>query len=1033
MRTRFAFLSALFLLLVGQVIFAQVTGTVEDADGFPLADAQVAVRGGDVSEITDENGAFSIDAQVGDVLIVTDLMGVTQEFNVSRANLGTLKFGAPIELQTVTLLGGIKVDPAQKVGAYTTVSSENFEMTPVASIDEVLNGRVAGLSFSQNGGHPGSSNIIAIRGAGSLIGTPNPLYVIDGVIVGKGQDNSSVMTSWNPLASIDPNMIESVTVLKDASSTALYGARGANGVIVVTTKRGKYNQKTRFRFSSDMSIQDIAYDKQEWMSADEYIRWGGMAKYNAGGEWGSGGYDSMDEAIADFANEKGWDGVTDTNWQDAILRNISTVNTYNFSVDGGGENTSFRLGASYYQNKPLVIATNFDRISFNSAVSHKSSDRLTLDFTANYTNVSNNTYLDAGYYSNPWNAAWTIAPIKPIYNPDGSYNYTNLGPLLSGTEDGTGSYNFVELLNSNFRKGNVNNFLSSITADWQFMDNFYFNTLFGVQYQRLDEKSFQDWRLGDGPNADDNGDGRGGWIEQATTEQFDWNWNNTISYRKLLNEVHDLQVFAGMEYQEHLYNFLYSYMSDLNRNSPYFYYGTQTTGNQSMFDDRQKWVQISYFGRLNYIFDKIYTVSGQIRRDSNSTLGYEDRSGIFWSVAGSWNIKNQFDMNLEDLTLRANYGEIGNIPYADSWGPTYNQYTQMGNSFYGTEANNSIVFESVGNKYLTWESSNQFNVGIDFKLRNNIFGGSFDYYIRDTESGIFTNPVAPSQGGYAPYDNIATIRNTGIEVTLNTRPFNKEFKWLVDVNYSLNEGTLRKMYDPEVLFSGYASKALKEGQLFGEFYTVGWAGVNPETGAPQWYTDETKSEITEDYSLANPYFQGKTPFAKHMGGIRNEFLYKGVSLSVYFTGQFDYYVNNLYSYYIFNDGASTDFNLDTSLLYDSWTPDNPNASNPIQVYGNPNNSIGHGSSRYLRKGDHIRLKEVKLGYTMGHDILRSNYIESLTVYLRGVNLWTYLFDDKLRFDPETSSNRYNTWAGKGIYDNTSLIMKSISLGVAIDF
>src|SRR5690606_22801479 len=180
MRTKFAFLSALFLLLVGQVVFAQVTGTVQDGDTLPVSDAEVIVRGGDASAVTDENGAFSIDAQVGDVLTVTDLFGGTQDFKVTKNNMGILKFGSVVELGTVTLVGGIKVDPAQKIGAYDVIKKEDFELAPTASIDEVLNGRTSGLVFSTNSGDPGSANIITIRGVGSLIGTPNPLYVIDG-------------------------------------------------------------------------------------------------------------------------------------------------------------------------------------------------------------------------------------------------------------------------------------------------------------------------------------------------------------------------------------------------------------------------------------------------------------------------------------------------------------------------------------------------------------------------------------------------------------------------------------------------------------------------------------------------------------------------------------------------------------------------------------------------------------------------------------------------------------------------------------
>src|SRR5690606_3121907 len=346
MRTRFAFLSALFLLFVGQVVFAQVTGTVQDGDGFPLPDAEVTVRGGDATEFTDENGSFIIEAQIGDVLVITDMFGTSKEFNVSRNNLGVLKLGEAIELTTVTLVGGVTLDVSQKVGANTVVSKEDFELAPVASIDEVLNGRVAGMSFSTNSGHPGGTNIIAIRGVGSFVGTPNPLYVIDGVVVGKGQDAASIMESYNPLTSIDPNSIESVSVLKDASATALYGARGANGVIVVTTKKGKFNQKTRFNLSTDYGIQNIAFDDQKWMNAEEFVRWGGLTLFNAN----PGNYQNMQEAVDAFAAQSGWDGVTSTDWLDAVTRNAASVRTYNFSATGGSENTSFRLGGAYTEN-----------------------------------------------------------------------------------------------------------------------------------------------------------------------------------------------------------------------------------------------------------------------------------------------------------------------------------------------------------------------------------------------------------------------------------------------------------------------------------------------------------------------------------------------------------------------------------------------------------------------------------------------------------------------------------------------------------
>ena len=310
------------------------------------------------------------------------------------------------DIEEVVLVGGVKLDPAQKVGSYNVVSKANFESTAFSSVDEVLNGRVAGLTFSSNGGDPGSANLVTIRGVGSLIGTPNPLYVIDGVVVGKGSDNASIMASWNPLASIDPNQIESVSVLKDASATAIYGSRGANGVIVITTKKGKYNQKTSFTFSSDMAFQSVAYDKQKWMNASEYLQWGGLASYNADPT----AYNTLGDAVEAFSEEAGYDGFTNTDWKNAIMRSQSFVNTYNISAAGGGENTSFRLGASYYENLPLILNSEFNRYSFNAAVNHKT-DKVKIGFDGNFTSVDRNTFLDGGFSSNPWFSALRFAPI----------------------------------------------------------------------------------------------------------------------------------------------------------------------------------------------------------------------------------------------------------------------------------------------------------------------------------------------------------------------------------------------------------------------------------------------------------------------------------------------------------------------------------------------------------------------------------------------------------------------------------------------
>jgi len=1015
MRTRFAFLSALFLLLAGQVIFAQVTGTVEDADGFPLADAQISVRGTDASAVTDENGAFSVDAQVGDVLIITDLMGTTQEFNIPKTKLGTLKFGAPVTLTEVTLVGGIKMETGQKLGANTIVRKEDFELAPVATIDEVLNGRVAGLSFSANSGHPGGTNIITIRGVGSFVGTPNPLYVIDGVVVGKGQDAASVLESYNPLTSIDPNSIETVAVLKDASATALYGARGANGVIVVTTKKGKYNQKTRFNLSTDFGIQDVAYDKQDWMTSEEFVKWGGLTLYNQPNYEGS-----REDAVNEFIEQSGWDGVTNTDWLDAVTRSNSSVKTYNFSATGGGENTSFRAGGAYTENRPLLVNSKFDRFSANLAADHKVTDKFTLGSNVNFTHVSTTGIDDGGAFRNPFLTQWTIAPIFPVYDVNGDYNQ-----VLGGQSD----YNPVGLQQTDFQKAAIKTFVGSVNAELEFFKNFYFYSLFGTQYQVIDETSFWSKEHGDGANY-------GGQVTKANTQTFDWNWSSSVSYRNIIKEKHDLQVYFGTEYQEHKYNNLYLQAWQLVRDEPWISFGsTDQAEILPSYDEFLKWVQFSYYGKLNYIFDKKYSVSATVRNDNNSTLG-NDKSGWFWSVGAGWDIakENFMPSFLNQLNLRASYGEIGNVPYADSWGSINNQFTMAGLASYGSDS--GLGISSIGNPALIWESVNQLNLGLDFSLANNIFGASIDVYNKETESAIYNANIADTSAAGASQRNIGNILNKGVEVSFNLRPFNNEFKWLIDGNFSYNKNTVGDMLDPEEIQVN-SRRGIKEGQLFAEYYMRGWAGVDPETGAALFWTDETETETTTDFNAATPYFQGKTPFPTYMAGLQSQFIYKGVSLSLFFTGQFDYAVQNRWQNYVTNDGqyALSYYNQTADVLYDSWVrgEDNEGVTNPIQIVGNSSLS-NSPSTRWLRDGDHIRLKEAKLAYTFGDMFKKATGVDNLTVYVKGTNLFIWVFDDELTFDPEANSNEYGGgWQGKGLFDYTAPIMRTISLGVSIDF
>ena len=975
------------------------------------------------------------------------------------------------EIEEVVLIGGVKLDPAQKVGSYSVVSKANFESTPFSTVDEVLNGRVAGLNFSSASGDPGSSNMVIIRGVSSLLGTPNPLYVIDGVVVGKGADNAQLMESWNPLASIDPNSIESVSVLKDASSTALYGSRGANGVIIIKTKKGKFNQKTRFEFSTETGIQDRAYDKLELMNGDEYIKYGGILMWNSRGMQSGNitipsNFGSLAEATQYYLDNYIPDteaikyNRNYTNWTDAINRNSSVVNTYNFGVSGGGENTSFRMGGSYYQNLPLVQAGKFDRISINTALDHKASDKLKFGLNANYSNVKRNTYMGGRASANPITNSIMNSPLRSIYNSDGSYNQAQWGvvtdqvPFPHFTPNGIESdmsegFNPVSMLDNSYQKSTINNILASVNMDYGFAKNFYFNSLFGVQAQNM--KEVQVIGAGHPVYTLMNIASGKGFLQDSRTTIFDWNWTNTVSYRNVFADKHSVEAHAGMEYQDHQYNVLTALSFNTNDPRPYFGFADDQLASNSDLE----WKQISYFGRLNYTFNNKYTLTGQFRRDGNSTLGIE-KFGNFWSIGGSWNMKNEsFVPSLfSTLTLRSSYGVLGNIPYADQWGDQYNAYALIANnSTVGWGGQNGYGFISnPGNPSLQWEEAKHLDIGADIGFFNDRLKFTLAYYNKTTDKAIFyARPALETGGPGEYYDNVGKISNKGFELTIDATPIqNENFKWSINANAAYSKTMLDKLnYD----FYSFGSDdpgdsnneftVLAPGHIFGEYYAILWAGIAQQddptkgikAGDALFFTDGTKSNVTNIRTDANPAYMGKSAFPLYNVGITNDFKYKNWSLSFLLSGQFDYYVQNGVHSYTLHDGRFPVRNQVNDALYDSWTDapgaENYNASNPRAVVGDPNTSRLE-SSRFINKGDHIRLKEMRIAYSFGSLFKQSTGINNFTIYLRGTNLATYAFDRDLDYDPESNSNAWS-WVGKGRYWYSAPVLRTMSMGIQIGF
>lgn len=966
---------------------------------------------------------------------------------------------ASTKIDEVVIIGGVKLDPAQKVGAFNVISKTNFESTPFSSVDEVLNGRVAGLNFSSASGDPGSSNIMLIRGVSSIEGTPNPLYVIDGVVIGKGADNAQVMESWNPLATIDPNSIESVSVLKDASSTALYGSRGANGVIIIKTKKGRFNQKTRFEFSTESGVQERAFDKINLMTGDEYLKYGGILMWNSQSVIGQT-FTTLEQATNYYLNnyipdtEPIKQSRNYTDWTRVVNRNSSTVNTYNFAASGGGNNTSFRIGGSYYENEPLVKSSSFDRLAINTAVDHKASEKLKFGFNASFSNVVRNTYMGGRASANPVTNSIMLSPFRSVYI-NGEYNQGAWGgvqhPTSGQATDMSEDFNPAATIAETYQKSKINSFLASINMDYEFVKNVHFNSLFGTQAQNMRELEV----LQKGHpiytaqlESDDYG-----MLRDARTDIFDYNWNNTFSYRNVFANKHNVEAFAGMEYQDHKYNVLSALSFYMTDPRPYMQYARE--GSIFTSGDDLRWTQIGYFGRLNYTYDYRYTLAAQIRRDGNSTLS--KKWGNFWSLGGNWNVKNEsFAPSLfSTLIFRASYGVLGNVPYSDQWGFQYNTLPYVG---YDTSSGGWGQYEgyggivAAGNDDLRWEESKHLDIGADLGFFNERLKISLDYYDKITDQAISDAFPAVESGGPTSYKgNVGVIHNSGFEVVADAIPIQTEnFRWSLNLNGAYSKTMLDKFNldlgqygsdDPGPASNDFA--ALAPGHIFGEYYAVIYAGVAREDDATNgiqagdalFYTDATRTAVTNDRTSAERAWMGKSAFPKFSIGFSNEFRYKNWSLNFLISGQFDYLVHNAVHSYTIHDGMFATRNQVNDALYDSWTDapgaENYNASNPRAIIGNPSTSRLE-SSRFVNKGDHLRLKEAKIAYTFGNLFKESTGLSNLTIYVRGTNLLTYVFDKDLDYDPESNSNSWS-WLGKGRYWYASPVLRTMSFGIQMSF
>ncbi len=966
-------IQTLFLLFLSIGIFAQqnVSGTVSDESGVSLPGVNVVIKGTSVGVSTDFDGNYQIDAKNGQVLVFSYIGYEVQEITVSGIRQNVIMIQSDSQLEEVVVTGYGSSKRSDLTGAVSVVTSRSFNKGSVVSPQQLIQGKIAGVSIVSNSGAPGDGANVLIRGIGSLNLNSNPLYVVDGIPL----DSGGVGGSRNGLNVINPDDIESMTILKDASATAIFGSRAANGVVLITTKKGKSGEM-KFNFSSRSSVFN-PIDYVNVLNATQFKN-AVKATNNSGFISRLGNYD--------------------TNWQSEIYEAANAQNN-SFSVSGGINGMPFRASLGYTNQNGILMGDNFNRMtgSLNIAPSLLGGD-LRINVNARYVR-SENDFANRGAIG----SAVFFDPTKPIYssNPTqfGGY-YTWLDS--SGKKLALSPTNPLALLNLSDDESTVDRIISSIKLDYDLP----------VEGLKVTVNAGYDFSKGDGFSSTDknmptDSAGFNGSRDVYTNETTNMLFDAYLTYSNAIGKS-NLNVTAGHSYQSFEYD---------NTNTDSVEYlnadGTvnSSTSVSNTFIDTSKNVLLSYFGRLNYNFDQKYLITATMRADASSKLPDTDRWGYFFSGAIAWNLHNEnfgVDNVFDEFKLRLGFGEVGNVNGLGD----YNFLTRyvssdskskygFGNSFYQTYRPSPI------NKDLRWEIGQTANVGIDFKFKDIKLGGSINGYIKKTNDLIATAVVDPFTNFGTTIDaNIGDMENTGLEIELNSTLYESDdLKFDINYNVSFNDNEITRLENEQnvgpIGFGAFLQRHEKGKAPYSYF---AYKQIYDHNQRP---IEGAYADLNGDGQINNDdrYFY-KSPYADVLMGLTASVAYKQFDLTVASRASFGNYSNNR------NSAAAN-----TSQITNLNRLSNVNVSyleTGFKYFSDKNNVSDH----YIQNASFFKLDNVTLGWTI------DNVIENnpMRLYITGDNLLTVTEYDGI--DPEMTG---------GIDSNFYPRSRSFALGLDINF
>ena len=1002
------FFACLFLSIGMALAQSRLTGTVTSAeDGQPVVGASVKAKGLNAGAVTNVDGEFTINVPVGTELEITYL-GMVPKTVKAANNMRIVLESDSHTLEGVVVTGyGSARKLGTIAGSVSSVSGDALSLRPSASVSDALQGQVAGLQVFTSSGEPSAVSSMTIRGVTSINASTEPLYILDGSEI-----------SANTFVSLNPNDIENITVLKDASSTAIYGSRAANGVVIVTSKKGKFGEAPTVLVSAQYSVSEVAHDGTEVMDANQWFKFQEMINPS----------NLTNESFQAMKNYYQKYNIG-TDWVDRFLGNTSPISQIDASVRGGSQNTAYLVSFSHYDADGLYDDSNMRRETLRANLEFNITPWLKVGTNSNLAYNKTQTTLvingkTTSVYNKPW-AAHAYFPTQTTheilglaYNPDGTIDYAN--SAFNGYGEKLKWYS----LNLGGRGSFDPDYLASKQPEIQrrvrINENAYVNIspIKGLNLRSSVGLDWNDLRVSyKCYNLVDDGFGEQMPTGQAS-EQFSnfyrWTVTNTAEYKFNFLDDHDVTVLLGQESMTNKTESFGVMRTGLVDNRLMLLSSTSNTSPLVPSHSITEEVRNSWFGMLNYSYANKYFLDLSIRRDGSSLFAKDHRWGTFGAAALMWNVSNESFMDvtkdwLKDLQFRVSYGSTGNSGI--------DPYLALGlvgasSSMY-IDASGTVI-ANASNADLTWEKVKTFNIGLSGRLFDRV---DFDlqYYDKVTSDMLMSIPYSYTTGFSAGYGNVAEMYNRGFDFTIGVDIIkNKDWYWNVKVNGNYNKNKVTKLFQGLDSYVLGDFQMLEVGHDMGEYYMVRWSHVDPADGQSVWLDKD--GNYTKIYSEANRVQTGKSWVAPWSGGLSTTVAWKGLQLDVQFTGMFDRYMFNNERMWLEDPQANGTYNLASSML-DMWMKPGDKTSIPAA------NAVRQADTMWLEDASFVRLKYLQLSYTLPKNWLdQTGFIKGAKVFLVGRNLLT--FTGYKGYDPEVNSTK--TF---GDYPNT----RQYSIGAQLTF